>query len=712
MSREVQNKLRHLHRKRVMHYCLHMIAWSGGITGLSAAFMHLLTIHDMEGLVWVAIVSVLLFGALHLPHNYLSYRALIDCLHKSHPELEHSLHFLRVPNSTVFYRLLYERIEPRLAAIDTVPYPYARRSWMWWSGLCLLSCLFIWAVHGRPSVKATTKEAQEPVVAALDTGRLSVAAEWTVFPPAYTGKTAARETKEHFQLIEGSSLHVKVSASDSLQKAYLLFNFTDTLFLRRNTPCHYSLHWQPEKSGLYQLQLLYQDSLFIADARQMTLLPDSLPRGYWLSLTQTDIFVPYRPGKEPAYQWILEATDDFGIESIQATLTIARGTGEQVSFYEKALPLSITVLNKRHQRASLHLAPLEWGAAWGDEVFVSVWVRDNKKPVSQVTQLPVLRLTMEDTSAQVLAAEGFGVGVNRLPEYFRSQRQIIIDTEELLRVHKQLPEAAFRQRSQNIAFDQKALRMRYGKFLGEEDYLAASPTTKHEETTEEADDEHHGHEHEEHHHEGHEHAEGEQADLLAAYRHVHDLSEINTFLDPATRDTLKKALAAMWESEKYLRLAKPQQALPYQYEALKYLKMVQQKSRVYVRKSGIDLPPLSEEYRLSKAGEVPQAPRRRLLPLPATIPSYARLAEWWQVLWLSHLTGKPLSALQLQQLSQTIMTLPASEEQKMELIRQVGALQRRPACVECRQHLLKTLFQLLQQPALPQRPLSRTLQIP
>jgi hypothetical protein len=319
---------------------------------------------------------------------------------------------------------------------------------------------------------------------------------------------------------------------------------------------------------------------------------------------------------------------------------------------------------------------------------------------------------MEDTSAQVLAAEGFGVGVNRLPEYFRSQRQIIIDTEELLRVHKQLPEAAFRQRSQNIAFDQKALRMRYGKFLGEEDYLAASPTTKHEETTEEADDEHHGHEHEEHHHEGHEHAEGEQADLLAAYRHVHDLSEINTFLDPATRDTLKKALAAMWESEKYLRLAKPQKALPFQYEALKYLKMVQQKSRVYVRKSGVDLPPLTEEYRLSKTDEVPKAPRRRVLPWSQTAPSYEMLSRRWQSLWLSYLTGSSFSAAEWQDLWQAIARLPLPEEQRIKLFGLAGALQQQPGCADCKRQLLKYLFRIMQQPALPQRPYSRMLQVP
>ena len=55
-----------------------------------------------------------------------------------------------------------------------------------------------------------------------------------------------------------------------------------------------------------------------------------------------------------------------------------------------------------------------------------------------------------------------------LPAYFRSQRQIIIDSEALLAERAALDEAKFLARADAIGVDQKILRLRYGQFLGEE----------------------------------------------------------------------------------------------------------------------------------------------------------------------------------------------------------------------------------------------------
>ena len=60
------------------------------------------------------------------------------------------------------------------------------------------------------------------------------------------------------------------------------------------------------------------------------------------------------------------------------------------------------------------------------------------------------------------------MAVNRMPEYFRSQRQIIIDTEKLIAKRKKLAAKEFNSTSNEIGFDQKVLRLRYGQFMGEE----------------------------------------------------------------------------------------------------------------------------------------------------------------------------------------------------------------------------------------------------
>src|SRR4030095_5849389 len=55
----------------------------------------------------------------------------------------------------------------------------------------------------------------------------------------------------------------------------------------------------------------------------------------------------------------------------------------------------------------------------------------------------------------------------------------------------------------------------------------------------------------------------------------------------------------MWNAELKLRTFKPEDALPFEYKALRLLKDLQQKSRVYVQKTAIKISPVKEEKRLT-----------------------------------------------------------------------------------------------------------------
>jgi hypothetical protein len=55
----------------------------------------------------------------------------------------------------------------------------------------------------------------------------------------------------------------------------------------------------------------------------------------------------------------------------------------------------------------------------------------------------------------------------------------------------------------------------------------------------------------------------------------------------------------MWNAELRLRTFKPQEALPYEYKALRLLKDLQQKSRAYVGKTSVKTTPLKPEKRLT-----------------------------------------------------------------------------------------------------------------
>jgi hypothetical protein len=173
--------------------------------------------------------------------------------------------------------------------------------------------------------------------------------------------------------------------------------------------------------------------------------------------------------------------------------------------------------------------------------------------------------------------------VNLKPEYFRSQRQIIIETEQLLKDRDTLSVQEFNNRSNNLGIDQKLLRLRYGKFLGEESETDI------------------GEHHDEHDEGAHNEASdfGNAEKIINDYAHKHDNAEDATFFEPELKAQLKATLGEMWKAELQLRLNRPQAALPFEYKALRLLKDLQQKSRVYVAKTGFKATPLLPGKRLS-----------------------------------------------------------------------------------------------------------------
>ncbi|MBW3544856.1 MAG: hypothetical protein KY428_04515, partial [Bacteroidetes bacterium] len=116
--------------------------------------------------------------------------------------------------------------------------------------------------------------------------------------------------------------------------------------------------------------------------------------------------------------------------------------------------------------------------------------------------------------------------------------------------------------------------------------------------------------------------------------HAHDTEEGATFYEESIKVKLKAALSEMWEAEKFLRLSQPRQALPFEYRALRIIKEVQQSTRIYVERVGLELPPLiPQEHRLKGAQEkiLPQNRQQQKLAqdtLAATRQLLARLSYW------------------------------------------------------------------------------------
>jgi hypothetical protein len=107
-------------------------------------------------------------------------------------------------------------------------------------------------------------------------------------------------------------------------------------------------------------------------------------------------------------------------------------------------------------------------------VIAQLEVRDNHAPTPQTgrSSSVILRLPSAEVA---LGAELEGRIKKTLPAYFRSQRQIIIDAEALIRQRRSLAAEDFVKRSDAIGVDQRILRLRYGQFLGEESEGAPKP---------------------------------------------------------------------------------------------------------------------------------------------------------------------------------------------------------------------------------------------
>lgn len=134
----------------------------------------------------------------------------------------------------------------------------------------------------------------------------------------------------------------------------------------------------------------------------------------------------------------------------------------------------------------------------GDELYFYIEALDLKRPKPNISRSETFFAVIKDTISDEFAVEGT-MGVDQMPDYFRSQRQLIIDTEKLIKDKSKLSKKEFNFKSNELGFDQKVLRLKYGEFMGDESEFG--PAT-HENTevlaeTDEHEDEHEDEDHEE-----------------------------------------------------------------------------------------------------------------------------------------------------------------------------------------------------------------------
>ncbi|WP_158607174.1 DUF4175 family protein [Pontibacter oryzae] len=507
-------------------------------------------------------------------------------LNRHYPQLQDSTELLlHAPDN-----LLQKLQQQRLAATLHELHPEQQKTFslrgtatFTFLGLALLLSVGILYLPAAPLGTAAPKsiklEFPDAPAATADTVAKIEKIEITVSPPGYTGKATYRAESPNLRVEEGATVTWLISTTKPAQLQFGLSEQQPISFKAQNGKYTFSRRFS--ESGLYTINLNGQKSAFYT----LEIIPDEAPV---IQISKPNEYTEIRLGEPQRVRLQAQLTDDYGIREASMIATVAKGSGEAVKFREEKIKLNLSG-NSRSYTINQTLDLQKLGMGFGDELYFYLQAWDRHRGY---TRSETYFVQIEDTTI-VEASFDMTAGVNPVPEYFRSQRQIIIDTEKLIKEQKSISRAAFEERSNNIGVDQKLLRLRYGKFLGEEFESGIGPGGGIPEGEEHHEDD--GHDH------GQQQEDPNSAQaLLDPYMHKHDQEGEATIFEPAVKAKLKGALAQMWEAELRLRTHKPKEALPYEYKALRMLKDVQQSQRAYVAKTGFEAPPLKEpELRLS-----------------------------------------------------------------------------------------------------------------
>jgi hypothetical protein len=542
-------------------------------------------------------------------------------LNQHYPELEASTDLLLTDNDLTTLQLIQRsQIYRKLQSLEKrIRFPHH---------LLLASGLFVVSIALWLSVKMY----YHPVASSIGTSGNSLPAVLEqkavvipgldkltiqITPPPYTQFKKTIVNDPHLKVIEGSSVQWQMEFSGQPHNPALIFSGKDTVDLQQKNQS-YQFDRTIFEAGFYQLLWTDKENkVYQTDYYPIEVVKDEGPRIEVQGLNQ---FTELKLGDKLVINLKANLSDDFGLKDADIIATVSKGSGESVKFREETLRfITPQHFSGKQNMATRSIDIVKLGLEPGDELYFYIEAFDNKQPTANKSRTETFFIALKDT-ASYETSEDEGLGVDLMPEYFRSQRQIIIDSEKLLeeRKQKKIRKEDFNFKSNELGYDQKVLRLRYGQFMGEEadsgighevtahpgeDEEEEDPTKKfgHMHDTENehnlvADKAQGGHKETEHQH--NEKDNDSNKNPLEDFAHNHDNSEEATFFIQSVKTKLRTALNLMWDAELHLRMYDPKSSLPYQYKILKLLKEISNDSRVYVHRTGFDPPPLKEDKRL------------------------------------------------------------------------------------------------------------------
>lgn len=431
--------------------------------------------------------------------------------------------------------------------------------------------------------------------------------------PTYTGKATQYTTDSNIKAVQGSRIVWNLEFEGDVHTVQM--DLMGSIFDFIKTEGKYRLSQNLEASGFYSFTFKDDNGNdYVSDLYSLEMVTDEPPM---VQIEGLDNYSYFEFDDDKSLLFKANISDDFGIADAYIIATVSKGAGESVKFREEKVRFDGAISKGRkslqlQQRLDLDVLQMDPG----DELYFYVEALDQKVPSPNIARSETYFAVIRDTITDEFAVEG-GLGVDLMPDYFRSQRQLIIDTEKLIADRPNISEKDFKFRSNELGFDQKQLRLKYGQFMGDESEMQAAagavsheegePEQGHEEDGEDLLDEY-SHKHdsdnehnlvEEHDHGNEGQGQEEEEDPLHDYLHNHSDPEESTLFEKSLKAKLRDALNIMWDAELHLRLYEPENSLPFQYEALEIIQEIKNSARIYVHRIGFDPPPIKEENRLS-----------------------------------------------------------------------------------------------------------------
>jgi len=375
---------------------------------------------------------------------------LVRRLHAREASLEDSAALVFASGArSRFEQLQAERIAARIAALDPASladdWPRGRIALAWVLGIVALAGIVLWqmqAVAPPPLAPVAGSPAASPGEPRLTGQRVRIV------PPAYTGLPARFSDTLDIRAPQGSRIEWTFGFEPQPSSAAVQLIGGQRLPLVQGAD-GWSGALRLDVPSLYRVTAEGLRAALPAHRLEPIIDEPPLVR----VIEPASGLATMSPGQR-SWRIIFEASDDYAVDALaRLTVTTAIGEGEAVRFAERTQTVRGTG-DPRRRRFVIDLPLGSYGLVPGSDLVAQLTVADTRAPRPQAVRGPGVILRVP--SPQAAEAEGLDLAAKRqLPAYFRSQRQVIIDTEALIRQRRSLSAEEFLARSDTIGVDQR-----------------------------------------------------------------------------------------------------------------------------------------------------------------------------------------------------------------------------------------------------------------